>query len=113
MPILNGCIQQDARITDDTISGKMAKQIFQAMWDGEGSADEIISTRALKQVSEPSMIDSVVQEVIAENPEQVAQYKAGKEKVLAYLVGQVMKKTGGRANPKVVNTITKKYLCSE
>ncbi len=102
-----------ARITDDTISGKMAKQVFQAMWDGEGSADEIISTRALKQVSEPSMIDSVVQEVIAENPEQVAQYKAGKEKVLAYLVGQAMKKTGGRANPKVVNTITKKYLCSE
>ena len=102
-----------ARITDDTISGKMAKQVFQAMWDGEGSADEIISTRGLKQLSDTSMIESVVQKVIAENPEQVAQYKAGKEKILAFLVGQVIKKTGGRANPKVVNRITKEYLCSE
>ena len=109
----DGLGQLVARITDDTISGKMAKQVFQAMWDGEGSADEIISTRGLKQVSDTSMIESVVQKVIAENPEQVAQYKAGKEKILAFLVGQVMKKTGGRANPKVVNRVTKEYLCSE
>jgi aspartyl-tRNA(Asn)/glutamyl-tRNA(Gln) amidotransferase subunit B len=111
VPISPGDLGQlVARIADDTISGKIAKQVFQAMWEGEGRPDEIISSRNLKQVSDTKMIESVVQEVIAENQEQVAQYREGKEKVLGYLVGQVMKKTGGQANPKTANKLIKRYI---
>lgn len=94
-----------ARIADGTISGKIAKQVFQAMWDGEGSADDVISALGLKQISDQSSIEAVVREVLDENQDQVEQYRAGKEKVLGFLIGQVMKKTKGQANPKMVNEV--------
>jgi len=91
------------RIGDRTISGKIAKDVFEAMWQGEGEADEIIEARGLKQITDVSAIDEIVDRVIDENPEQVADYRAGKEKILGYLVGQVMKATQGKANPAQVN----------
>lgn len=94
-----------ARLADGTISGKIAKQVFQAMWDGRGSADDVISALGLKQISDQSSIEAVVREVLDENQDQVEQYRAGKEKVLGFLIGQVMKKTKGQANPKMVNEV--------
>lgn len=98
------------RISDGTISGKMAKEVFQAMWDGEGNADEVIDARGLEQISDSAAIEAAVDEVIAENSDQAAQFRAGKEKVLGFLVGQVMKKTKGQANPKVANELMRKQL---
>jgi aspartyl-tRNA(Asn)/glutamyl-tRNA(Gln) amidotransferase subunit B len=98
------------RITDNTISGKIAKEVFDAMWSGEGSADNIIEARGLKQITDSSALESVVDAVIAGNPDQVAEYRGGKDKVLGYFVGQVMKETGGKANPGQVNEILKKKL---
>jgi aspartyl-tRNA(Asn)/glutamyl-tRNA(Gln) amidotransferase subunit B len=98
------------RIIDNTISGKMAKEIFHAMWKGEGSPDQIIENQGLKQVSDASTLGIVVKEVLRENPIQVEQYKAGKAKVVGFLVGQVMKKTGGKANPKLVNELVKDLI---
>ena len=91
------------RIEDGTISGKIAKEIFDALWNGEGSADEIIESRGLKQISDAASIDALVAEVLAANADQVAQYRAGKAQVLGYLVGQVMKASKGKANPQQVN----------
>jgi aspartyl-tRNA(Asn)/glutamyl-tRNA(Gln) amidotransferase subunit B len=99
-----------ARITDNTISGKIAKEVFEAIWQGEGSADEIIEKRGLKQISDTGELDKIVETVLAENPEQVGQYRAGKHKVLGFLVGQVMKATQGKANPGQVNELLKKKL---
>ena len=98
------------RIADGTISGKIAKEVFDAMWSGEGAADEIIDARGLKQITDTSAIEAVVDAVIAANPEQAADYRAGKEKLIGYFVGQVMKETGGKANPGAVNQILKKKL---
>jgi aspartyl-tRNA(Asn)/glutamyl-tRNA(Gln) amidotransferase subunit B len=98
------------RIEDNTISGKIAKEIFEAMWSGEGSADEIIEARGLKQITDSGVIDSIVDTVIAAHPEQAADYKAGKEKLLGFFVGQVMKETGGKANPGAVNQALRKKL---
>jgi len=98
------------RIKDNTISGKIAKEVFEAMWAGEGSADEVIDARGLKQITDSSAIESVVDQVIAANPGQVAEYKAGKEKLIGFFVGQVMKATGGKANPGQVNKILKDKL---
>ena len=98
------------RIKDNTISGKIAKEVFEAMWAGEGSADEVIEARGLKQITDSSAIESVVDQVIAANPGQVAEYKAGKDKLIGFFVGQVMKETGGKANPGQVNTILKQKL---
>ena len=100
------------RITEGVISGKIAKQVFQAMWRGEGSPDDIIEREGLKQVSDTGLIDSAVAEVITEFPNQVDQYRAGKEKVLAFLVGQVMKRTKGKANPTMVNEALRKTIKS-
>ena len=98
-----------ARIADNTISGKIAKEVFDAMWQGEGDADTVIDTRGLKQITDTSAIDGIVDKVIAANPQQVADYRAGKEKILGYLVGQVMKETRGKANPGQVNeSLTRK-----
>jgi aspartyl-tRNA(Asn)/glutamyl-tRNA(Gln) amidotransferase subunit B len=99
-----------ARIHDDTISGKIAKQVFEAMWNGEGTADEIIEAQGLKQITDTSAIEAVVDRVIAENPEQAAEYRAGKDKLIGYFVGQVMKETRGQANPGQVNRILKDKL---
>ena len=98
------------RISDNTISGKIAKQVFEAMWNGEGTADEIIDAKGLKQITDSSAIEAVVDKVIAANPGQVAEYKSGKDKLIGFFVGQVMKETGGQANPGQVNQILKAKL---
>jgi aspartyl-tRNA(Asn)/glutamyl-tRNA(Gln) amidotransferase subunit B len=101
-----------ARIADDTISGKIAKEVFEAMWNGEGGADEIIAARGLQQITDSGAIETVIDAVIAANPEQVEQFRAGKDKVLGFFVGQVMKQTQGKANPGQVNQILRERLKS-
>jgi aspartyl-tRNA(Asn)/glutamyl-tRNA(Gln) amidotransferase subunit B len=98
------------RIHDNTISGKIAKQVFEAMWAGEGSADAIIKARGLTQITDNSAIGAVVDKVIADNPEQVAEYRSGKDKLMGYFVGKVMQETKGQANPGQVNQILKDKL---
>ena len=98
------------RIHDNTISGKIAKDVFEAMWEGEGSADEIIEARGLKQITDTGAIEAIVDKVIAANPGQAEEYRAGKEKLIGFFVGQVMKETGGKANPGQVNQLLKKKL---
>ena len=98
------------RIADDTITGKIAKEVFDSMWSGEGAADDIIEAKGLKQITDSSAIESIVDAVIAANPAQADDYRAGKEKLLGFFVGQVMKKTGGKANPGQVNDILRKKL---
>jgi aspartyl-tRNA(Asn)/glutamyl-tRNA(Gln) amidotransferase subunit B len=98
------------RITDDTISGKIAKEVFDGMSTGEGSADEIIAAKGLQQITDVSALDAIVAAVIDANPAQVADYRAGKEKLLGFFVGQVMKETGGKANPGQVNQLIKQKL---
>ena len=91
-------------IADDTISGKIAKQVFDALVAGEGeSADAIIADKGLKQITDTGAIESLVDDAIANNPDQVAQYLDGKTKIVGFLVGQVMKASQGKANPKDVN----------
>ncbi|HKJ19240.1 MAG TPA: Asp-tRNA(Asn)/Glu-tRNA(Gln) amidotransferase subunit GatB [Woeseiaceae bacterium] len=98
------------RISDNTISGKIAKQVFEAMWGGEGTADQIIDAKGLRQITDSSAIEAVVDKVIEANPGQVAEYKAGKDKLIGFFVGQVMKETKGQANPGQVNQILKAKL---
>jgi aspartyl-tRNA(Asn)/glutamyl-tRNA(Gln) amidotransferase subunit B len=98
------------RIKDNTISGKIAKEVFEAMWAGEGTADEIIEAKGLKQITDSSAIEAIVDKVIAANPGQAAEYRAGKDKLIGFFVGQVMKETGGKANPGQVNQILKQKL---
>ncbi|MBI4193705.1 MAG: Asp-tRNA(Asn)/Glu-tRNA(Gln) amidotransferase subunit GatB [Betaproteobacteria bacterium] len=98
------------RIVDGTISGKIAKDVFDAMWAGEGDADRIISVRGLRQISDSGEIGKIVDQVIAANAQQVADYRAGKDKAFNSLVGQVMKATKGKANPRQVNEILRKKL---
>jgi len=105
--MLAGLLQ---RITDNTISGKIAKQVFEAMWHGEGNADDIIEARGLKQITDSGAIESLIDEVIAANPDQVEQFRAGKEKVLGFFVGQIMKQSKGKANPGQVNQMLREKL---
>ncbi|MCP4429723.1 MAG: Asp-tRNA(Asn)/Glu-tRNA(Gln) amidotransferase subunit GatB, partial [Gammaproteobacteria bacterium] len=98
------------RIADNTISGKIAKQVFEAMWQGEGHADDIIEARGLKQITDSGAIESLIDEVIAANPGQVEQFKAGREKVLGFFVGQIMKQSKGKANPAQVNQLLRDKL---
>lgn len=100
------------RIDDNTISGKIAKEVFEAMWSGEGSADDVIEARGLQQITDSSAIDSIVDAVIAANPGQVAEFRAGKDKLIGFFVGQVMKETGGKANPRQVNDALKRKLAA-
>ena len=100
------------RIADSTISGKIAKEVLDAMWNGEGDADAVIEKRGLKQITDLSAIEKIVDEVLAANPVQVGQHASGEQKVFGYFVGQVMKATSGKANPKQVNEILKKKLRS-
>ncbi|MCK0752086.1 Asp-tRNA(Asn)/Glu-tRNA(Gln) amidotransferase subunit GatB [Chromohalobacter japonicus] len=109
---LGGLIQ---RVMDDTISGKAAKQVFQALWDGEeDSADAIIEARGLKQVTDTGAIEGMIDQVIADSPVQVAQYREADEskrgKMIGYFVGQVMKASRGTANPQQVNSLLKQKL---
>ncbi|PIQ12445.1 MAG: Asp-tRNA(Asn)/Glu-tRNA(Gln) amidotransferase GatCAB subunit B [Hydrogenophilales bacterium CG_4_9_14_3_um_filter_59_35] len=98
------------RIVDGTISGKIAKEVFAAMWAGEGDADAIIAAKGLKQVSDSGAIEKIVDEIIAVNPAQVAEYRSGKEKVFGFFVGLAMKASKGKANPAQLNEILKKRL---
>jgi len=105
--MLGGMIK---RIADNTISGKIAKQVFEAMWQGEGDADSVIESKGLKQVTDAGAIEKIVDEIIANNAGQVEQYRSGKEKVFGFFVGQVMKASQGKANPAQVNQILKDKL---
>ncbi len=98
------------RLADNTISGKIAKEVLEAMWAGEGDADAVIDKKGLKQITDSGAIETVIDEVIARNPKQVEQYRAGKEALFGFFVGQVMKATGGKANPAQVNELLKKKL---
>ena len=103
-----------ARLKDGTISSKMAKEVFDAMWDGEGDADSIIEARGLKQVSDSGAIEAMVDDVIANSPQQVENYRTADEakrpKMLGYFVGQIMKASKGQANPQQVNEVLLKKL---
>ncbi|MDO8418144.1 MAG: Asp-tRNA(Asn)/Glu-tRNA(Gln) amidotransferase subunit GatB [Agitococcus sp.] len=99
------------RINDNTISGKIAKQVFEALWNGEGdSADAIIDSKGLKQVTDTGAIEAVINDVIAASPQQLADYRGGKDKLFGYFVGEVMKRSKGKANPAQVNELLKKAL---
>jgi aspartyl-tRNA(Asn)/glutamyl-tRNA(Gln) amidotransferase subunit B len=100
------------RIEDGTISGKMAKEVFDAVWAGEGDADAIIAKRGLKQISDSGELERICDQVIAVNAQQVADYRGGKERAFNSLVGQVMKLTQGKANPQQVSEILKRKLAS-
>ncbi len=99
-----------ARIKDNTISGKIAKQVFEAMWAGDGDADEVIAAKGLKQITDTGAIEAMIDEIIVDNPGQVAQYRAGKDKLFGFFVGQVMKQSQGKANPQQVNALLKEKL---
>ncbi|MDT8371329.1 MAG: Asp-tRNA(Asn)/Glu-tRNA(Gln) amidotransferase subunit GatB [Gammaproteobacteria bacterium] len=99
------------RISDNTISGKIAKQIFDALWNGEGDdTDSIIEAKGLKQVTDSAAIETLIDEVIANNQAQLKQYRAGKEQLFGFFVGQVMKMSKGKANPAQVNELLKAKL---
>jgi len=98
------------RIDDKTISGKIAKQVFDIMWVEPQTADVIIEQQGLKQVTDSGAIEAMIDEILANNPKQVEQYKSGKEKVFGFFVGQVMKASKGKANPEQVNAILKDKL---
>ena len=98
------------RIRDNTISGKIAKDVLDAMWNGEGDADSIIESKGLKQISDSGAIEAMVDEVIASNPSQFEELKGGKDKLMGFFVGQVMKASKGKANPAQVNEIIRKKL---
>jgi len=99
-----------ARIADGTISGKIAKEVFDVMWAGEGDADAIIEAKGLKQISDAGALETFVARVLDANPNLVEDYRAGKEKAFNALVGQVMKATQGKANPARVNELLRKKL---
>jgi len=99
-----------ARIADNTISGKIAKQVFEALWHSDQTADEIIDQKGLKQITDTGAIEAIIDEVIANNAGQVEQYLSGKDKVFGFFVGQVMKLTQGKANPGEVNAMLKEKL---
>jgi aspartyl-tRNA(Asn)/glutamyl-tRNA(Gln) amidotransferase subunit B len=99
-----------ARIADETISGKIAKDVFEQMWSEGLQADAIIESKGLKQITDSGAIEKVIDEVIAANPKQLADYRSGKDKLFGFFVGQVMKVSGGKANPAQVNELLKKKL---
>jgi len=99
-----------ARIQDGTISGKIAKEVFDAMWAGEGEPDAIIENRGLRQISDVGALEAIVAEVLTANARSVEEFRAGKERAFNALVGQVMKATKGKANPQQVNDLLKKKL---
>jgi aspartyl-tRNA(Asn)/glutamyl-tRNA(Gln) amidotransferase subunit B len=98
------------RVADGTVSGKIAKEVFDAMWSGEGDADRIIEGRGLKQISDSGELERVVKQVIEANPAQVTEYKAGKEKAFNFLVGQAMKATKGKGNPAQLSELLRRHL---
>jgi aspartyl-tRNA(Asn)/glutamyl-tRNA(Gln) amidotransferase subunit B len=99
-----------ARIADETISGKIAKEVFEQMWVEGADADAIIEAKGLKQITDTGAIEKTIDEVMAANPQQLKDYRSGKDKLFGFFVGQVMKITGGKANPAQVNELLKKKL---
>jgi len=99
-----------ARIVDNTISGKIAKEVFEAMWAEGKGADEIIDAKGLKQITDTSAIEQAIDDVMAKNPGQLADYRSGKDKLFGFFVGQVMKAMGGKANPAQLNELLKRKL---
>ena len=114
--IENASVDADAlaqllmRIKDNTISGKIAKDVLDAMWNGEGSADEVIESKGLKQITDSGAIEAFVDEVIANNPSQFEELKGGKDKMMGFFVGQVMKMSKGKANPAQVNELIRNKM---
>ncbi|ANJ66971.1 aspartyl/glutamyl-tRNA amidotransferase subunit B [Halothiobacillus diazotrophicus] len=98
------------RIADNTLSNKLAREVFDAMWAGEGEADAIIDARGLKQITDSSAIEALVDEVLAANPDKVAEYRGGKDKLFGFFVGQAMKAARGKANPQQLNEILQARL---
>jgi aspartyl-tRNA(Asn)/glutamyl-tRNA(Gln) amidotransferase subunit B len=98
------------RIEDNTISGKIAKTIFEALWNGEADVDDIIEKQGLKQVTDSGAIETLVDKIIADNPQQVADYRSGKDKLFGFFVGQAMKISGGKINPQQLNELLKQKL---
>ena len=104
---LAGLVQ---RIADETISGKLAKQVFEALWETGDSADAIIEKQGLKQITDSGAIEAIIDQIIVANPDQVAQYRGGKDKLFGFFVGQAMKATQGKANPAQLNELLKRKL---
>ena len=100
------------RQSDNTLSGKLGKQVLDAMWEGQGSVDDIIEKQGLKQITDTGAIEALVDEAIANNPAQVEQYLGGKDKLLGYFVGAVMKASKGKANPGQLNQLLKEKLAA-
>jgi aspartyl-tRNA(Asn)/glutamyl-tRNA(Gln) amidotransferase subunit B len=98
------------RISDKTISGKIAKEVFEAMWTGDESADAVIESKGLRQITDTGAIERAIEEVMARCPGQLADYRAGKDKLFGFFVGQVMKATAGKANPAQLNELLRKKL---
>ena len=98
------------RISDNTISGKIAKSVLEEVWESGSDVDEIIESKGLVQIQDESLLEEIAKKVVDSNPDQVAAYKSGKDKLFGFFVGQVMKETQGKANPKSVNEILKKIL---
>jgi aspartyl-tRNA(Asn)/glutamyl-tRNA(Gln) amidotransferase subunit B len=99
-----------ARISDQTISGKLAKEVFESMWAEGASADAVIEARGLRQITDSAAIERVIDSVLQNNPGQLAEYRSGKDKLFGFFVGQVMKSTGGKANPALLNERLKAKL---
>jgi aspartyl-tRNA(Asn)/glutamyl-tRNA(Gln) amidotransferase subunit B len=106
-PALAGLLK---RIADNTISGKIAKEVFEAMLAGEGDADAIIGKKGLRQITDTGAIETAIAQVMTANPGQLADYRSGKDKLFGFFVGQVMKATGGKANPAELNRLLKEKL---
>ena len=98
------------RITDSTISGKIAKSVLEEIWESGSEVDEIIESKGLVQIKDESLLEEIANKIVDSNPDQVAAYKGGKDKLFGFFVGQVMRETQGKANPKSVNDILKKLL---
>jgi len=109
-PMLDALLK---RIDDNTISNKIAKTVFDAMWQSGKDADVIIAEQGLKQVSDTGAIEAAIDEVMAANPGQVEEYRGGKDKLMGFFVGQVMRATKGKANPQTLNDLLQKKLAGE
>ena len=101
------------RVADGTISNNIAKQVFAAIWQGESDADTVIEKQGLKQITDTGAIEKIIDEIIQNNPEQVTQFRSGKDKLFAFFVGKVMQATRGKANPQQVNELLKKKLSGQ
>ena len=99
-----------ARVQEGELSGKQGKEVFQAMWAGEGGADDIIKSRGLRQISDSQALEGIIDDVIKRHPEQRQQYRDGNARVLGFFVGQVMRASKGQANPQIVNQLLRKLL---